>query len=258
MDLLIHFGISFVDIPQEISYLFFDGLYVSFKTSNQTQFFELVIDNIQIDNQTYDSNFPVVLTSKREKQNETLHLSIIKKFIDSSFEYYPNFELLLRESKISIDMDFLFLLVKFIEKLTISTDEEDEEKTDNLLNIVERVDITDNKKIYFKKLKLNSMKLNVTFKFGKINEDIISKYPILLYLESIGIFLINIDDCSVKFNMLELNNPFLTQTELIDKIWKHYYSALTSEMYKIIGSFEIIGNPIGLFRYKKNLKKLKN
>jgi vacuolar protein sorting-associated protein 13A/C len=155
-------------------------------------------------------------------------------------------------------MDFLFIFVKFIEKLIKSTDEEDEKAAKDLLKKIEDQDllveeVNDKKKkikkIYFKKLKLNSMKLNLTFKFGKIDKDIISKYPILMYLESIGIFLMNVDDCPVKLNMLDLDNPFLTQNQLFDKIWKHYFSALTSEMYKIIGSFEIIGNPVGLFRY---------
>ncbi|KAL0486394.1 VP13 [Acrasis kona] len=35
--------------------------------------------------------------------------------------------------------------------------------------------------------------------------------------------------------------------ELGDRIQKHYIRSSTSEMYKIFGSLELIGNPVGLF-----------
>src|SRR5690606_15543567 len=105
----------------------------------------------------------------------------------------------------------------------------------------------DSMKYYFEKLELHPIKITVTFRFSRTEREEIQKNPILLFLDGLGVTLVNIDEAPLKLNALILQHPFLSSNDLIDRIKKHYTKAATTEFYKIIGSMDIIGNPVGLF-----------
>jgi len=58
--------------------------------------------------------------------------------------------------------------------------------------------------------------------------------------------LANLDNAQISLNTLILQHPFSTQQELINRISKHYYLQLLREVYKIVGSFDFLGNPVSL------------
>ena len=61
-----------------------------------------------------------------------------------------------------------------------------------------------------------------------------------------GRLLCNIDRAVLELNGLTMDHPFLSGEELTTRISKHYKQALLRKMYKIIGSVEILGNPVSL------------
>lgn len=66
-------------------------------------------------------------------------------------------------------------------------------------------------------------------------------------LQMIGFSFVNVDDAPVRLNALLVEHSFLSKSDLWDRIRKHYTRCGTRELYKIVGSLEVIGNPVGLF-----------
>jgi len=66
-------------------------------------------------------------------------------------------------------------------------------------------------------------------------------------LRALDITIPDIDSAPIKLNALVLKHPFSTRADLITRISNHYYRQILLETYKILGSFDIIGNPVGLF-----------
>lgn len=59
--------------------------------------------------------------------------------------------------------------------------------------------------------------------------------------------LANIDSAPLSFNVLLLENPFCSQDKLLNIIKKHYTRQAITELHTLLGSTEILGNPVGLF-----------
>jgi len=109
-----------------------------------------------------------------------------------------------------------------------------------------------NQKYYFEGLELHPVKVNLTFKFTQLQDESDMgdgqslKGRLYNMLKSLG-FLTNIDEAPICLNALILEHPLMTKEALQDRIVKHYTRCGTYELYKIVGSLELIGNPVGLF-----------
>ncbi|KAG2373405.1 hypothetical protein C9374_012144 [Naegleria lovaniensis] len=102
----------------------------------------------------------------------------------------------------------------------------------------------DAEKFYFENLELHPVKIYLTFKLNHEGDD---SNPLLVLFKTLGVTFTRIDNAPMKFNSLILSHPFMTFNALMDKIKKHYIRQATVQFYKILGSLDIIGNPIGLF-----------
>ena len=56
----------------------------------------------------------------------------------------------------------------------------------------------------------------------------------------------NIDRAPICLNALMLERPFASYPELVSSVRKHYKGQLVQQLYKLVGSFEFLGNPVGL------------
>eukprot|EP01091_Cochliopodium_minus_P000558 TRINITY_DN10503_c0_g1_i1.p1 TRINITY_DN10503_c0_g1~~TRINITY_DN10503_c0_g1_i1.p1 ORF type:complete len:456 (-),score=106.90 TRINITY_DN10503_c0_g1_i1:17-1384(-) len=57
----------------------------------------------------------------------------------------------------------------------------------------------------------------------------------------------DVENAPVHLKPLEKNHLFITQSDLIYNIQSHYKKNLTRRFYMILGSFNILGNPVSLF-----------
>lgn len=64
---------------------------------------------------------------------------------------------------------------------------------------------------------------------------------------SLGVALSNIDDAPIKLNGIRLDNCLDTVNGITAKLTSHYKQAAITEIFKVLGSLNIIGNPVGLF-----------
>lgn len=180
-----------------------------------------------------------------------IRLFVERSLTDKTINRFRQFSFSMQEANLAIDYSFFSKLSLYLENIFKSSDKEDQDAADKMLQSVDdaSLDPSDSDKsttVYFDEFKLHPIKVNLTFKLTHTESDSLTKNPLFLILNNIGITLANVDDAPLKLNSLILKHPFMTTDQLLDRIKKHYTTAVLSEIYKIVGSFDIIGNPIGL------------
>jgi len=101
--------------------------------------------------------------------------------------------------------------------------------------------------MYFKLLHLNPVKIILTFSSKPGAVLGLPRNPATALLEMLTNTVANLDNASLCFNALLLQHPFCSRDALIQRIISHYTRQGISEIYKLIGSAEALGNPVGLF-----------
>jgi vacuolar protein sorting-associated protein 13A/C len=56
----------------------------------------------------------------------------------------------------------------------------------------------------------------------------------------------NISDASIYFTQIDISNSYRTQQSIVNLLSKHYIKQGISQVYKILGATDIVGNPVGL------------
>ena len=108
-------------------------------------------------------------------------------------------------------------------------------------------DETREKMMYFRLFHLNPIKINFTFtnKPGAVLN--LPRNVGSSLIESLVGALANVDNAPLRFNALLLDNPFCTKGALVSMIISHYTRQAVTEVLKLIGSVDVLGNPVGLF-----------
>lgn len=57
----------------------------------------------------------------------------------------------------------------------------------------------------------------------------------------------NVNDAPFKFTQLALENTRLSIPSLQERIQLHYQNQVVSQIYRVLGSADFLGNPMGLF-----------
>lgn len=58
----------------------------------------------------------------------------------------------------------------------------------------------------------------------------------------------NVDSAPIYLDGIEITDCIDTLAGINNKLMGHYKGLFTSQIYKVVGSLNIIGNPMGLFR----------
>eukprot|EP01105_Mastigella_eilhardi_P015216 TRINITY_DN3464_c0_g1_i3.p1 TRINITY_DN3464_c0_g1~~TRINITY_DN3464_c0_g1_i3.p1 ORF type:complete len:3177 (-),score=766.16 TRINITY_DN3464_c0_g1_i3:378-9125(-) len=101
--------------------------------------------------------------------------------------------------------------------------------------------------VFFRLLKLSPIKIIITLALDPTLLAALPSNPVTVVIAPLGSTLANIDHAPLNLNTLELKNPFCSQERLTAIITQHYVKQLVAEAYKLVGSTEILGNPVGLF-----------
>ena len=56
----------------------------------------------------------------------------------------------------------------------------------------------------------------------------------------------SVSDAPIKLNCIKVENMFQTKSEVISRLQEHYFNAALGQLYKILGSLELVGNPYAL------------
>ncbi|KAJ3364419.1 hypothetical protein GGF32_001943 [Allomyces javanicus] len=239
-------GVSIVDETHELLYVTLRNLKFDYNDTNLYQTYGLLVHWLQIDNQLYNSNEPIVLypteLAKDEQSHHTIHLALVKsKDRSHGIQYYKYFSLLLQELSLSVDQALITALTDFF---TWQVEEQPVTWASKLTHSDPQP--KDNAELmYFEAFQLQPVKLNVSFSANASRGG--SGNVFAFVTKIVGMGLGNIHNMPIKFNALTLEHPIGSLPLLLDVMYTHYYDQLFGNMYKILGSADVLGNPVGLF-----------
>ena len=107
--------------------------------------------------------------------------------------------------------------------------------------------------VYFEKLEIHSVKMNISLYTPPYREKD-DEYAIYKLIGGIVPAVPNIDSAPLKLNALVnsagqchqfqiLEHPFTTADDLFSRISSHYVTQIIKGSYRLLGSFEFLGNP---------------
>eukprot|EP00667_Euglena_gracilis_P000019 EG_transcript_19 len=99
-------------------------------------------------------------------------------------------------------------------------------------------------KLYFGLMALSPLRINLSFTSeisyaGSLN-------PLLIFLNTAGNAVKNIEDAPLRFNTLVMHHTFGTANSLMWDILHFYMRQGIMEFYKLLGSMQFLGNPVAL------------
>jgi len=97
----------------------------------------------------------------------------------------------------------------------------------------------------FKLFEINPLKINLTFMLS--GEDLYADSPLRLIEYLFGATMASIDNAPIRLNALVLEDAFLRQDQLGQRLVQHYRRQAIQDVYAILGSADFLGNPVGLF-----------
>lgn len=253
-------GISLINHHlQELCYVTFRGIELRYNESDIYQNFSVKLKWIQIDNQIFGSVFPMVLypsvlpQSTKEMENHPTFSGAISKVKDDThgvlFIKYAT--VLLQEMSVEIDEDFLLAVLDFAKLPGASWNKEVVNKLwDENLKLPEPTLVDASEDVYFEALHFQPLQMNLSFvRTDKLSEDdrANSNNPLMFFLNVLTMAIGNINDAPVRLNALFLENVKVPIPILLQMIQSHYGQAFLYQVHKILGSADVLGNPVGLF-----------
>lgn len=74
-----------------------------------------------------------------------------------------------------------------------------------------------------------------------------TRSPIVYFFNALTMALGNINAAPVRLNALIIHNARLTIPSLQERVLIHYREQFVAQIYRILGSADFLGNPVGLF-----------
>jgi vacuolar protein sorting-associated protein 13A/C len=169
--------------------------------------------------------------------------------------YFKYATFLLQQMTLEIDEDFIFALIDFTSVLSSRVANTDSKLFDeSLTEIPEPQPSMDANDVYFETLHLQPIQLDLSFmRTEKVNTEgnqtfLDNRNFIAWFLNALTMALGNVNDAPIRLNMLWLENVRLSMPVLVQRVALHYQESFMGQLYRVLGSADFLGNPIGLFQ----------
>lgn len=253
-------GISLINQNlKELLYMTFRDIEIKYRESRLYQTLNTTIKWIQIDNQLYGGIFPILLypsvvpkTGKEMEAHPIFHTMITRVKDDSYGVLYIKYAtILLQQMTLELDEDFVFAMLDFAKVPGASWSEEQEgQLCDENLQIPEPKGEGAGQDVYFELLHLQPMQVDISFmRTERINaEDALQpSNPLMFFVNVMTMSMGNVNDAPVRLNALMLENARVSLGVLVGNIQRHYTQEFLGQVHIVLGSADILGNPVGLF-----------
>uniref|UniRef100_A0A6B2EM79 Putative vacuolar protein n=1 Tax=Phlebotomus kandelakii TaxID=1109342 RepID=A0A6B2EM79_9DIPT len=239
--------------------VFYPGLWFQLKSSPfQTQM-HVKINRIQIDNQTPDCIFPVILAPVPPPKSVAasvelkpfVEASIVERVIPfSTVKQFKYCKILMQEFHIRIDLG---VINEIFDMITTEDSEEEVVKifAQELARLKEPlssfVDVqsSQEQKNFYDQLHLGPLKVHVSFSMAGSDTKNLPKILSTL-LQSVGVTLTDVNDVVFRLAFFERDYVFLTQKQLVSECGAHYTGQAVKQLYVLVLGLDVIGNPFGL------------
>jgi len=101
--------------------------------------------------------------------------------------------------------------------------------------------------VFIQNLIINPIFINLSFQRNRrdVAENVL--FLIHLFATVLGTALVNLDNAPLRLRGLRLDNVFDSQDAIVKKILDRFKDESAKSIFKILGSLDIVGNPVGLF-----------
>ncbi|GAA5925213.1 hypothetical protein JCM10213_008734 [Rhodosporidiobolus nylandii] len=253
-------GISVVNRNmQELIYASFRGVTAKYADSTTNVAYDLGIKWIQIDNQLFGGLYPILLypsvipkDSKELEVHPSLQASaVILKDEAHGVTYFKYASVLLQEMTVEVDEDFLFALLDFAKfSGAAGLEEPPSQLTEDPDEIPEPQATSKGGDLYFEVLHLQPIQLDLSFmRTDRVNveQKLTSRNPLFFFINALTMALGNVNDAPVRLNALVIENVRLSLPVLQERLTVHYGNEFFGQLYRVLGSADFLGNPVGLF-----------
>ncbi|EJD47755.1 vacuolar protein sorting-associated protein vps13 [Auricularia subglabra TFB-10046 SS5] len=244
----------------EVVYLTLQGIHIEYSMSSTSQGISFHCQTIQLDNQLQEALYPVVLQPTPLSRNNspigappTIQVSlIVLNDHDHGVTFVKYASILLQALSIQLDEDFLFAVYDLTKLKGASWEQEQESVLiQNAGDIQEPSGPSkDGQELYFEVLELQPIQLAISFmRTERVNADekLATDNPLAVILNALTMAAGNINDAALRMNALAIKDMRLTVPELQTRIIYHYRQEVLRQLYRVLFSADLIGNPVGLF-----------
>ncbi|XP_055686925.1 intermembrane lipid transfer protein Vps13 isoform X2 [Lutzomyia longipalpis] len=244
---------------RDIRRVFYPGLWFQLKTSPfQTQM-HAKINRIQIDNQTPDCIFPVILApvpppksvAATAELKPFVEASIVERVIPfSTVKQFKYCKILMQEFHIRIDLGvinevFDMMNTEDSEEEVVKIFAQELARLKEPLSSFVDVQSSQEQKNFYDQLHLGPLKVHVSFSMS--GSDTRNMPGILsTLLQSVGVTLTDVNDVVFRLAFFDRAYVFLTQRQLVSECMAHYTGQAVKQLYVLVLGLDVIGNPFGL------------
>ncbi|GHJ87556.1 hypothetical protein NliqN6_3958 [Naganishia liquefaciens] len=149
---------------------------------------------------------------------------------------------------IELDEDFLFALYDFSKFENASWEEPIPDVLfENPADIPEPPPVAPGAMIYFELLALQPTQIDISFmRTERVNVDKNTRNPLVFFLNALTMAPGNINGAPLRLNALFLENARVTWPSLQERLVLYYQEQIISQLYRVLGSADFLGNPVGL------------
>ena len=251
--------ISLVDgVPREVINLGIRGLSLALATTtNDRQSIDLSLTTMQIDNQLVNALEPVLLGRIKSDDHPTLQLSVVIPR-HSLVCYVEYLRVQLQELFFALDNRLLVALVQLLNYLPL--DLLTASQVTSLLDMPDFQPIVRvptarqaSLRVFAENLAIEDISLTFSNRIdpastttGVFLAALPALVPVQTLLDTLLGLVADIDKTTLRLTNLSLSNFFGTADELVSSLVRHYVPQATRQALKILGSINLIGNPVGL------------
>ncbi|KAF5314046.1 hypothetical protein D9611_006808 [Ephemerocybe angulata] len=245
----------------EVIYATFDQLKFEYVDSSVAQAVTLSCGSLQIDNQLHDALFPVILQPTPISKDAadvgalpTVQASVIWLKDQAHGVLFVKYcSILLQALTIEADEDLLFSIYDLTQIKGLSWEDETQDVLIRNADDIPDPDpstSTAGQVLYFEVLELQPILLALSFmRTERVSseEKMSIRNPLAVVLNAMTMAVGNINDAPLEMNALAIKDMRLTTADLQNRILYHYRQEVLRQLYRILGSADFIGNPVGLF-----------
>ncbi|CAE6488407.1 unnamed protein product [Rhizoctonia solani] len=253
-------GLSLVNKRMmEILYLSVEGVHLQYTDTDAAQICDVSLRRLQIDNQLHDCQFPIVLQPTLLAQDSNTLPAIqgalmVLKDNSHGVTFVKYSSVLLQSLSVQLDEDFLFTLLDFAKLEGVAWGSEPQDVfTEHPEKIPEPQNLNQGgQDLYFEVLELQPTELSLSFMRSahtniEETDKINSRNPLAVVINAMTMALGNLNNAPLRFNALAIRDMRLSVPVLQERIIYHYRQEVLRQLYRVLGSADFLGNPVGLF-----------
>ncbi|XP_017019677.1 intermembrane lipid transfer protein Vps13-like [Drosophila kikkawai] len=246
-------------VERNIRRNFYPAIWVSRKSSPFQNQLHLKINRIQVDNQSMDPIFAVVLAPippPKSMANTTalkpfLECSMVQRIMpNSTVRQFKYAKLLIQEFHFKVDLKFLTAIGDLFAK-EVSDETEAKQFLDDVDSIVLPLSVffenqsLQEQKSFYDNLHLGPLKIHLSFSMGGSDTKTLPGF-LGSVLGAVGVTLTEVNDVVFRLAYFEREYQFFTQSQLMSEIQSHYTGQTLKQLYVLVLGLDVLGNPYGL------------